>query len=275
MIECQRNTGKRSLCHQTAQEELNALEALPDSDAKKQVADCLTRTRFIVSCEIAGDPDHDEVAHFGAVLDYFAEHCGGLIDVEDEGFYSHTDTPLLGGCVKRVVKHRRQMAKPRPRPAKRRKPAVRQREGAVDHQAAAEVLATLRRHKTGWRSALPASFGSFFGHSIGIDIETQSVGKGPPPPVSAEELDLAKTVLAGLPEVLPTAQRRFAGYTASRAPLACKRVREPHIWILRDDFENYAGLGRWTFVVGRSDLPHFAYHLVFDRLEFVEIWAGD
>src|SRR5262249_58255497 len=71
VIECQRNTGKRSLCHQTAQEELNALEALPDSDAKKQVADCLTRTRFIVSCEIAGDPDHDEVAHFGAVLDYF------------------------------------------------------------------------------------------------------------------------------------------------------------------------------------------------------------
>jgi hypothetical protein len=273
LVECWRNTGKRSLCGKTVQEELNALEDLPDSDARRQVADCLSRTRFLVCCEVLADPDHEEVANFGALLDYFADHCGGLIDVEDEGFYSHSDTPLLGCCVQRIVKHRRQQAKA-PGPA-RSGPAVQRADRGVDQQAIAEVLATLRRQDSGWRGVLPATFGTFFGHPVGIDVETLSDGDGPPPAVSPDELGLAKTILASLPEVLQTAEKRFADHTASREPLARDRVREPHIWILRDDFEDYPGLGRWTFVVRRSDLPHFAYHLVFDGLEFVEIWAGD
>jgi hypothetical protein len=273
LVECQRNTGKRSLCHRSAEEELNALEDLPDSDAKRRVADCLGRTRFIVSCEVSADHGHEEVANFGALLDYFADHCRGLIDVEDEGFYSHSDTPLLGRCVKRIVKHRRQEAKA-PRPA-RSGPPVRRAERGVDQQAIAEVLATLRRHDSGWQGVLPTTFGTFFGQSLGIDVETLSSGHGPPPPVNPDELGLAKTILASLPEVLRNAERRFADYTASREPMAWERVREPHVWILRDDFEDYAESGRWTFVVRRSDLPGFAYHLVFDGLDCVEIWAGD
>lgn len=273
LIECHRNTGKRSHCHQTAKEELNALEDLPDSDAKKRVEDVLGRTQFIVCCEVSTDPDHREVAHFGAVLDYFADHCGGIIDIEDEGFYAHTDTPLLGQCVKRTVKHRQQPAKP-PKQT-RRKPASRPPETAVDPQAIAEALATLRRHGSGWRGALPTTFGTFFGHTLGIEIETRSTGRGAPPPVNPQELDLARTILAGLPGVLPNAEQRFADYTAGREPLARDRVREPHVWISRDDFADYPSSGRWTLVVGRSDAPQFAYHLVFDGLEFVEIWAGD
>ena len=272
LVECQRNTGKLSICGKTAQEELNALEDLLDSDARRQVADCLGRTRFLVCCEVLADPDHEEVDNFGALLDYFADHCGGLIDVEDEGFYSHSDTPLLGRCVQRIVKHRRQEAKA-PRPA-RSDPAVPRADKGVDQQAIAEVLATLRRHDSGWRGVLPATFGTFFGHPVGIEIEPLSDGDGPPP-VNPDELGLAKTILASLPEVLRNAEKRFADYTAGREPLAHERVREPQVWILRDDFEDYAGLGRWTFVVGRSDTPHFAYHLVFDGLEFVKIWAGD
>jgi hypothetical protein len=272
LVECQRNTGKLSICGKTAQEELNALEDLPDSDARRQVADCLGRTRFLVCCEVLADPDHEEVDNFGALLDYFADHCGGLIDVEDEGFYSHSDTPLLGRCVQRIVKHRRQEAKA-PRPA-RSDPAVPRADKGVDQQAIAEVLATLRRHDSGWRGVLPATFGTFFGHPVGIEIEPLSDGDGPPP-VNPDELGLAKTILASLPEVLRNAEKRFADYTAGHEPLAHERVREPQVWILRDDFEDYAGLGRWTFVVGRSDTPHFAYHLVFDGLEFVKIWAGD
>jgi hypothetical protein len=272
LVECQRNTGKRSLCHQTAQEELNALDDLPDSDARQRVADCLSRTQFIVYCQVSADYDHEEVAHFGALLDYFADLCGGLIDVEDEGFYSHSDTPLLGRCVKRTVKHRRQRAEA-PRPAQRK--PVGRRPKVADQGAIAEVLATLRRHGSGWRGVLPASLGTFFGQPIGIDIETKSTGRGPAPPVNPDEVDLAKTVLANLPGVLRIAEKAFANYTASREPLARDRVREPHVWVLRDDFEDYPGSGRWTFVVRRSDWPNFAYHLVFDRLEFVKIWAGD
>jgi hypothetical protein len=273
LVECERNTGKRSLCHHTVEEQLNALGALPDSDAKRRVADCLRRTRFLVSCQVSADDDHEEVANFGALLDYFADHCGGLIDVEDEGFYAHSDTPLLGRCVKRIVKHRRQEATAS-RPA-RSGPVVRRAETGVDQQVIAEVLATLRPHDTGWRGVLPTTLGTFFGHPVGIDIETRSTRDGQPPPVNPDELGLAKAILARLPEVLRNAKRRFADYTAGREPLAHERVREPQVWILRDDFEDYAGLGRWTFVVGRSDLPHFAYHLVFDGLEFVEIWGGD
>jgi hypothetical protein len=274
LVECQRNTGKRSLCHQTAGAELDSLENdVPDSDARQQVADCLQRTRFMVYCEVSADHNHEEVANFGALLDYFVDHCGGLIDIEDEGFYAHSDTPLLGSCVERTVKHRRQKPKTR-RPARSR-PAVRRPTRGVDQQADSGVLATLRRHGTGWRGVLPTTYGTFFGHPVGIDIETRSTRGGPPPAVSQEERDLAKTIIAGLPEVLRIAEKRFADYTASHEPLAHERVREPHVWILRDDFADYPGLGRWTFVVGRSDLPHYAYHLVFDGLEFVEIWAGD
>jgi hypothetical protein len=63
------------------------------------------------------------------------------------------------------------------------------------------VLAALQPHGTGWRGALPTAFGTFFGRPLGIDVETQSTGSGPAPAVNPEELDLAKTILAGLPQV--------------------------------------------------------------------------
>src|SRR5262249_1610255 len=69
LVECQRNTGKRSLCGRIVQEELGTLEDLPASDAKDRVAGCLTRTTFIVCCDVYGDYDHEEVVHFGAFLD--------------------------------------------------------------------------------------------------------------------------------------------------------------------------------------------------------------
>jgi hypothetical protein len=97
LVECHRGTSPGSRCRQTVREELNGLEDLADTPAKRRVAECLNGARFIVSCEVLGDHHHQELARFGPFLDYFVDHCGGLIDVEDEGFYARTGRRLLVG----------------------------------------------------------------------------------------------------------------------------------------------------------------------------------
>jgi hypothetical protein len=99
LVECNRNTGPRSLCARNVKEELEALEDVEDSEAKRRVADCLSRTQFLIGCRVDGDPDHEESFNVRSVLDYFVDHCGALLEVEDEGFYSCSDLPLLGSCT--------------------------------------------------------------------------------------------------------------------------------------------------------------------------------
>ena len=99
LVECNRNTGDRSLCAREVQEQLDALEGVEDSEAKARVAECLTRTRFIICCRVDRDPNHEEAFNVRGALDYFVDQCGALLEVEDEGFYSCSDMPLLGSCV--------------------------------------------------------------------------------------------------------------------------------------------------------------------------------
>jgi hypothetical protein len=99
LIECNRNTGPRSLCAGEVRGELESLEDVDDSAAKQQVEDCLRRTRFVVCCTVIGDHGHKEARTVRSVLDYFVDHCGAILDVEDEGFYARSDKPLLGFCA--------------------------------------------------------------------------------------------------------------------------------------------------------------------------------
>jgi hypothetical protein len=99
-VECNRNTGPRSLCAGEVRGELESLEDLEDSAARRRVADCLRRTRFIVCCTVLEDVHHKEAFRVRSILDYFVEHCGAILDVEDEGFYARSDTPLLGLCAR-------------------------------------------------------------------------------------------------------------------------------------------------------------------------------
>jgi hypothetical protein len=99
LVECLRDTGPRSLARRTARDEAEALDGLPDSEARRRVADCLARTRFIICCRVDRDPDHREAFAVRSVLDYFVDHCGALLDTEDEGFYSCSDLPLLDRCT--------------------------------------------------------------------------------------------------------------------------------------------------------------------------------
>jgi hypothetical protein len=99
LVECNRNTGPRSLCAREMRGELESLEDVDDSKAKRQVVRCLSRARFVICCTVMGDPDHKQAPRVRSILDYFVDNCGAILDTEDEGFYSCSDTPLLGGCV--------------------------------------------------------------------------------------------------------------------------------------------------------------------------------
>lgn len=137
-------------------------------------------------------------------------------------------------------------------------------------------ISNLTEHDYGWEGILPEELGRLFGQPIGIEIETRPVSEdGPPPLVSQEERALAKRIIADLPQVLAEAEKQFSRYTAKKKdPDAFEQVREPHIWINRDELEEEENPERWTFVIGREDLPDFGYHLEFDGLSFLEIWAG-
>jgi hypothetical protein len=99
LVECDRNTGPRSLCARELRGALESLEGVKDSKAKRRVAEHLGRTRFVVCCTVSGDYDHREAFAVRSLLDFFVDHCGAILETEDEGFHSCSDTPLLGGCA--------------------------------------------------------------------------------------------------------------------------------------------------------------------------------
>ncbi|HLI26025.1 MAG TPA: hypothetical protein VKZ60_03085 [Chloroflexota bacterium] len=76
-----------SLVRTEVAEFLEAVAATPESAARLFVAAHLRQTRFVVACRLP--PDSDEMAYRAAValLDYFAERCGGLVQADGEGFY--------------------------------------------------------------------------------------------------------------------------------------------------------------------------------------------
>jgi hypothetical protein len=96
LVECNRNTGPRSLCAREVQGELESLDGVKQSRAKQRVKAHLEKARFVVCCTVSGDDDHGEAPTVRSVLDFFVDHCGAILDTEDEGFYSRSDAPLLG-----------------------------------------------------------------------------------------------------------------------------------------------------------------------------------
>ena len=80
--------------------------------------------------------------------------------------------------------------------------------------------------------------------------------------------------MAALPQILDEARKQFIKYTAKKDPEAGEQVREPHIWINRDELEEEENPERWTFVIGREDSPDFGYHIEFDGLTCLEIWSA-
>lgn len=66
---------------------LEEVAATPESDARLVVTAHLRQTRCIVACRLPSDSDETAYRAAVALLDYFAERCGGLIEADGEGFY--------------------------------------------------------------------------------------------------------------------------------------------------------------------------------------------
>ena len=78
---------------------MSAFEDVAPSPARHRIIQHLTRTRFIVAIRIPTSvlgTDHEEALWQAsdALLDYFVQHSGGLIQADGEGFYE-ADTLIL------------------------------------------------------------------------------------------------------------------------------------------------------------------------------------
>ena len=95
---CYRNTSSRSLCAKMAKGRLETISAYRDSPGKRKVADCLSRTRFVVWCRVDNDGDRDRASSVLDMLASLLSRCDAVFDMEDEGFLADSDTPLCGWC---------------------------------------------------------------------------------------------------------------------------------------------------------------------------------
>jgi hypothetical protein len=86
-VECNRNTGEKSLCHEECAEFIEALENSETSTALEGVTDQLQKTAFVVACQLPSDIDDAGYEALGALLAHFVRHCGGMIQADGEGFY--------------------------------------------------------------------------------------------------------------------------------------------------------------------------------------------
>lgn len=139
-----------------------------------------------------------------------------------------------------------------------------------------DFLANLSKDEFGWQAMLPESLGRFLGKPVRLEIETCALEGSSPPAVSREETALAKKILTHFAGILADAEKKFKRYTADD-PDVKEQIRDPHVWICRDNFEDSEGekMEYWTFVIGREDAPDFGYHIEFDGRKCLDIWAGD
>jgi hypothetical protein len=114
----------------------------------------------------------------------------------------------------------------------------------------------------------------FIGHPVAVEIETRpSPDPEPPPSPSRTDVELTRLILAGLPEALVEAERRYAAYSAD-SPEVLAKVHRPRVWICRE-FQDREGRDWWALEAGISDAPDWSICIEFRGLEFVEVWSGD
>jgi len=96
LVECNRNTGEEDcLAAEELAEFVELAEDSEDSPGKQQVIAHLRATKFIVACRLpTSDIDDDGYEANSQLLNYFVEHCGGMIQADGEGFYREDEVIL-------------------------------------------------------------------------------------------------------------------------------------------------------------------------------------
>lgn len=118
-----------------------------------------------------------------------------------------------------------------------------------------------------WRAALPIESGTLFGQPLALVAEVGRPGLVGGGDVGATPL--VREILENLPGLLAVAGPHLASYEEGEDIVSL--VSNPKIWLSAEVGDERA----WTLVVERVDWEDFGWHLEFQGLDFVEIWAGD
>jgi hypothetical protein len=121
-----------------------------------------------------------------------------------------------------------------------------------------------------WYAELPRELGTFYGKTIGIELDRLLPHQLEHP--SDSDMKLLGEILDSLPEILATAKFEFEKYELESDASFLDHLCNPQIWIScseegRED--------EWAFVVERSDWPDYGCHINFKGCVFTEIWGGD
>jgi hypothetical protein len=81
----ERNTDE--LLREEVEEFIEFLEDVDDSPERDRVINHLRQSRAVVATQLLGDIDDDGYTAVGTFLSFFADHAGGLIQADGEGFY--------------------------------------------------------------------------------------------------------------------------------------------------------------------------------------------
>ena len=95
VVECNRDDGTDDcLGAAEPQEFIEEIGSPGLSLAKRRVIKHLKATKFIISSRLLSDVGDDGYEANGTFLDYFVEHCGGMIHADAEGFYDGDEVIL-------------------------------------------------------------------------------------------------------------------------------------------------------------------------------------
>jgi hypothetical protein len=93
LAECNRDDGTdESLMREEIAEFVDVIGEPGRSAAKKRVLEHLAATKFVVACQLpTSDLEDDGLDANGEFLNFFVEHCGGMIQADGEGFYDNDE----------------------------------------------------------------------------------------------------------------------------------------------------------------------------------------
>ena len=114
------------------------------------------------------------------------------------------------------------------------------------------------------------------GHPVLIEIETRSVPSDTPiPKLNDQESTLVALIVENIDHCINESLAKLQGDESyQRLNEANAQIARPHVWISRE-MMLVKGMQRWTMVVGVDVNPDFGWHVEFDGLECLELWAGD
>ena len=115
-----------------------------------------------------------------------------------------------------------------------------------------------------------------FGQPLSIEIETRSVPSDTPvPKLNDQESTLIALIVENIDHCINESLTKLQDDESyQRLNDANARIVNPHVWISREMMHE-EGMQRWTMVVGMDVNPDFGWHVEFDGLKCLEIWAGD